>query len=707
MSELINKYLFGDMQALFFTDDERGNAELLLLPSGMEYNEKDIDPKHDHKDTVVQIKLAGDTYTGCYSPGVSMRCDTSEWGFRYEMQRILQGGDVTEIITVLKDERGYTAEHHLIYQEGQKVLQSYSTFSNGSEKDVMLEMISSFSLGKISPCMEDDGHDTLKLHRIRSVWSMEGRKEVIPFEDLQLEPSWGGHAVRCERFGSVGSYAVNRFFPVMAVEDSANDLFWGASLAHNASWQMEAYRRGTEVQISGGLADREFGHWMKEVAPGESFRTPVAYLTVCKDDKGSGNGEEVFRRLASAIEDAVDEGPASEQSLPVMFNEYCTTWGNPSHDNIADIVKAIRDKGFEYFVIDAGWYRTPEAPWDLSMGDYEVSGELFPEGLDKTVALIKEAGMKPGLWFEIDNVGSASKVYKAEIGLLQRDGVTLTTTSRRFWDLNHPWVQEYLAEKVIGTLKGYGFEYIKIDCNDSIGIGCDGAESLGEGLRKNQEASIAFVDRIKCEIPGIIVENCASGGHRIEPLMMSRCAMASFSDAHECEEIPIMAANLHRVMLPRQSQIWAVIRKEDTLKRVAYSIANTFLGRMCVSGDVWLLSDEQWELIDKGIAFYHRIAPVIKKGRTHFFGTEIRSYRHPEGWQGIFREDEEGRRAYAVLHGFNKAAGTQIRMDIPAGYTVKEIYSYENEEVMLKDGVLEYGFSEDMKALAVYMEKED
>ena len=74
------------------------------------------------------------------------------------------------------------------------------------------------------------------------------------------------------------------------------------------------------------------------------------------------------------------------------------------------------------------------------------------------------------------------------------------------------------------------------------------------------------------------LENCASGGHRLEPEMMPLMSMASFSDAHECEEIPIIAANLHRVIQPTQSQIWAVIRQDDSLKRIAYSVANTFQG---------------------------------------------------------------------------------------------------------------------------------
>ena len=92
------------------------------------------------------------------------------------------------------------------------------------------------------------------------------------------------------------------------------------------------------------------------------------------------------------------------------------------------------------------------------------------------------------------------------------------------------------------------------------------------------EASAAFIEKVKREIPDIVLENCASGGHRLEPGLMAQMSMASFSDAHECAEIPIIAANLHRVIHPRQGQIWAVIRKEDSLKRIAYSLAALYIG---------------------------------------------------------------------------------------------------------------------------------
>lgn len=696
MSKMIKSYVLGDMQAFYVMDEETKNPELVLLPAGMEYREPEREKPY--ADSLLQIKLAGDTYLGGYAGGVTMRQGKTVEGFAFAGQEAFNRDSELDICTMLKDERGYRAEHHLLYREKDKTMRSYCVFHNESQEMASLEMISSFSLGKISPYMTGDGHDTMKVHRLRSVWSMEGRLETKTLEELQLEPSWAGHAVRSERFGQAGSIPVNRYFPILVVEDTENHIFWGAQIAHNASWQMEVFRRGDNIQISGGLADREFGHWMKQVAPGESFVTPEAILSVCREE----SVESIFQRLTSALERMVDDGPASEQELPIIFNEYCTTWGCPSHENICEIIDSIKGKGFSYFVIDCGWYKEDGVPWDIAMGDYEVSKELFPKGLQKTVDAIKENGMKPGIWFEIDNVGCAARAYGQTEHLLKRDGHTLTTTMRRFWDMRQPWVLEYLEKKVIGTLKQYGFEYMKMDYNDTIGIGCDGAESLGEGLRQNMEASLAFIRKVKAEVPDIILENCASGGHKLEPLMMSVCSMASFSDAHECEEIPIIAANLHRAILPRQSQIWAVIRKADSLKRIAYSVANTFLGRMCISGDVWQLSKEQWKVLDEGIAFYKQIAPIIKKGFTTRYGTEIGSYRHPKGWQGIVREGENGQ-AFVLFHGFAEAAGTEVSVPVPADYEIADVYSYEKEEVELRNGRVYLRFCEDKKAVAVYL----
>ena len=399
------------------------------------------------------------------------------------------------------------------------------------------------------------------------------------------------------------------------------------------------------------------------------------------------------------------KAPESEQDLPIVFNEYCTTWGNPSHENICEIVDAIKGKGFKYFVIDCGWYKENGIPWDIGMGDYEVSKELFPGGMEKTVQVIKDAGMVPGIWFEIENVGSASRAYHLTEHLLHKDHAVLTTYFRRFWDMQDTWVDEYLTDKVIGTLKKYGFGYMKIDYNETIGIGCDGAESPGEGLRKNMEASVSFIEKIKEEVPGIVLENCASGGHRLEPKLMSVMSMASFSDAHECEEIPIIAANLHRVIHPAQSQIWAVIRQDDSLKRIAYSISNTFLGRMCISGDVTQLAPEKWNLIEQGISFYGKIKDIIKEGQSYRYGPKIKSARHPEGWQALLRVGKN-KQAYVVIHVFGGELPEVIEIELPEGIPdhIRQIYAHQEMEVSIKDRKLYYRPSENKSAVTLWLE---
>ena len=118
---------------------------------------------------------------------------------------------------------------------------------------------------------------------------------------------------------------------------------------------------------------------------------------------------------------------------------------------------------------------------------------------------------------------------------------------------------------------------MKIDYNEAYGLGCDGAESLGEGGRQLAEESLKWLDKLK-EVEGIVIENCSSGGSRIEPLRMSKVSMCSFSDAHECNEIPLVAANVSRVIPARQSQIWAVLREQESDSRTVYSLCAAFMG---------------------------------------------------------------------------------------------------------------------------------
>ncbi|MCQ2540447.1 MAG: alpha-galactosidase, partial [Acetatifactor sp.] len=340
----------------------------------------------------------------------------------------------------------------------------------------------------------------------------------------------------------------------------------------------------------------------------------------------------------------------------------------------------------QFLVIDSGWYGSASNWWD-QVGDWDVNVSRFPGGMKEVADYIRSKGMIPGLWFEMESVTHAGKYFNDYEHLLKKDGFVLQCSNRHFWDMEDPWVIEYLSKKVIGQLRDSGFGYIKVDYNDTYGMGCDGAESLGEALRRKVLASQQFFKKIKAEIPDMMIENCSSGGHRLEPSWMQICSQASFSDAHEITSIPIIAANMHRVIRPEQSQIWAVLRASDSENRLYYSLISTFLGRMCLSGDIYDLSEEQWKIVEEAMAFYHEASDIIKNGKTILQKVSAKSYNAPTGEQTVVREWEN--RGLVIVHRF--AQSEPVEPAIPKGAKVLAAFGKAEEDFSAKAWIYEKG----------------
>ena len=695
MRKILSEFTLGDMVFRYELDSNTDNVGLIMLPLSLK--DAAVQEKRYRVDSLIQVKKLGDDYPDGFSQGVTMRNGSSTRALKFVSQDCIEEQNRTSIITILRNNLNHELEHRITWNHGDQAVLIATKYRNTGTEAVMLEMLSSFSLGGLTPFIRGDAVNTMLVHQLRSKWSSEGRLQTSTVEELMLEPSWSHGGAYSHRFGQVGSMPVRGYFPFVAVEDTISNVSWGAQLAYAGSWQMEVYRKDDALCISGGLADREFGHWMKKVEAGEEFATPEAIVSVTM-----GGIDQISQRLTSVHTRWLKDKPEIEDELPIIFNEYCTSWGQPSYENIRKTCEKLKGTGIKYFVIDCGWYSEEGKPWYLSMGDWNVSQKLFPGGLEKAVSVIKDCGMIPGIWFELENCGSMSNAYHMVDHLLKRDGFVITSGSRRFWDMRDPFVIDYLTEKVIDFIKEYGFGYLKIDYNETIGIGCDGAESLGEGLRQHILSSQDFIKKIQTEIPHLVIENCAAGGHRLEPSMFAISSMSSFSDAHESIEIPIIAANLHRAMLPRQNQIWAVLRKTDTPQRLYYSIVNTFLGRMCLSGDVLHLDDEQWEIVKSGMEFYTKISPVIKDGFSYRFGPEIQSYRHPEGWQVMFRVSADKTKALAVVHTFDYDQQTPISIPIPENLSLRvdSTYSQENTDPTIENGQIVFPLHGKFQAMA-------
>lgn len=647
MKEIIQSYELGDMTVSYVRETEEGSCGMLFYPSEMK---DQVTLKGNWRtDSLVQVKIVGDAYPAGFSQGHTMRNSQTVDDLKFVRQHQERREESEWAIKTVLESEKLRAVHSLVYHEGTPYIRVCTEIENIGEEPVVLEMLSAFSVCGLFAFGEEERMGDFNLYRMRSKWSAEGKLAKENFLSLQMEPSWQRYGVQSVRFGEAGSMPVRGFFPWAVVEDEKYRVMLGAQLYHNGSWQIELYGRDERAALSGGLADREFGHWMKVLKPGESFLSPKAVLSTCV-----GDVDDISWRLTEAQREGIRQIPAVEQELPVAFNEFCTTWGNPTEENIARIVEAVKGKGFTYCVIDAGWYSIGTEDWNSDMGDWNINQERFPGGFERTVEAIRGAGMIPGLWFEPECVGKATAAFLKEEWQLKRDGIPIQAGARRFWDMRQEEVISYLEDKVVGILKRYGFGYLKIDYNDNIGIGCEGAESLGEGLRQSVEASRSFFERIRRKIPELVIENCSSGGHRLEPSMQAVSSMSSFSDAHECVTIPIIAANVQRAVLPRQSQIWAVLRETDDEKRLYYSMISTLLGRMCISGDICHLNQKQWRIVEEGIAFYKKAVPVIRNGRSRRLGCEEVNYTHPVGWQAVVREgiEDAAGQMLVVVHRF-------------------------------------------------------
>ena len=631
------KYIFGETAVYYVESSVEGRdgattIGLALYPARIAVDETKL-----FCDSLVQVAFTGDEAIVDYSEGVTMRNHSSTL---LKIER--QTSDANGVKTLLYDEKGNFYTHDLRYDDATGIFCISVEYENRSEETRTLERLDSFSVSGIAaPSKELKSTVGLRLHRMTSAWSRECRMKSDAFSALGLDMSWARYGVKVEHWGQLGSMPNRGYFPFGAIEDEDVDVVWGAMLEAPFSWQMEVYQEKETCALSGGLSDYDRGHWRKTIGAGERFSTYAAYITVKDSVNAVCNAFVHFQDNRLVV-------PASEEKMPVIFNEYCTTWGCPSEENITDILEAIEGFPIDYFVIDCGWYKPDDKGWCNAIGDWNESHALFPHGIKAVTDKIKAAGMKAGVWYEFEIVGRDSDAFWKEDMLLHRDGAPLTTKNRRFLDLRKKEVVTYLEDKLLRQLKDNGFEYLKIDYNDTYGVGCDSREGLAEGGRQIALESLAWLGRLKDTVPSIVIENCSSGGSRIEPKRMSMVSMCSFSDAHECPEIPLVAANVSRVIPARQSQIWAVLRADESDARTIYSLSAAMMGRICLSGDVLALSSEKKKLVKEGLAFYEGVKEIVRLGDIVDIDCDIEYYRAPKGRQIYVKE--LGNRRLVILH---------------------------------------------------------
>lgn len=712
--ELFSRFECGDMTVLFFKQDK--SLAFTVMPAGME----SLIPDHPtdisgttacrgicaaHHSTqssvtfenMVQFHVRGDEFGTGYAPGESMVNNGTVCKLEFVSQE--KAGDA--IRTVFRHPgHNVLATQEMVWHAGEKFLEINTTLENDGDGRLTIDMLDSFQMGMLSPFAADDGPDRYHLHRTASYWSMEGRQIDDPIEHLALERAWVAGVWRAERFGQRTSMPVKRWFPWCGFEDRGAGVTWGVQLGAIGPWQLEVNRIGDYLNMAGGLPDWEFANWSHELAPGERLKGIPAILTVVR-----GDAQDALNRLTHWPQRRHLGYSRNESDFPVIFNEFCTTWGAPTEEKMLKLAGTLKDRGIKYLVMDAGWFRENPGTYD-GKGDWQTSLTRFPNGMKAYCDKIRALGFIPGIWFEFEQFsGDMSRLGKEHPEFAVRCHGVPHADAPMLWalDFRRPDVRAIMQKRVIDFLRDNGFGYVKVDYNYTVSGVDEPNGSTMDGIIANLNAVENFFGEMKRQVPDLTLEVCASGGHRLTPGWMRIGDMASFSDAHEDPAIPLVAAGTALQIPFRANQVWAVLHDWDDDARICYSLTAAMIGRLCVSGDVDKLSESQLERLDEAIRFYNLLKPVIAEGASR---VELRlkgqSWRHPQGFQVFRRGNDDA--LLLVVHAFAGCDG-RISIDVPEDLHIDRVFSDGTAGIRQESGMLHLDSVHDWCGIAIWMKR--
>ncbi|KOU73235.1 alpha-galactosidase [Streptomyces sp. MMG1533] len=498
---------------------------------------------------------------------------------------------------------GLTAFVELTSPVGLPVLRSRVRLRNAGAQPLVVQSVSSLLLGGLpSP-------DDLDVHRARNDWLAECRWYAEPLRDTVADISVDAHQHDSRAalvLAGRGSWPTDGHLPMGALtqRDGGRTWLWQTESPAGWRWDLGEHAHGTYLALN-GPTDAEH-QWRVRLAPGAELTTVPGALAL-----GAGF-DEAMGALTSYRRAARRPHP-DHTTLPVVFNDYMNTlMGDPTTEKLLPLIDAAAEAGAEYFCIDSGWYDDDTRGWWDSVGEWLASPRRFPGGgIVAVLDRIRERGMVPGLWLEPEVVGVRSPVASAlpPEAFFQRDGVRLAEQGRHQLDLRHPAARAHLDKTVDRIVGDWGVGYLKLDYNIVIEPGTCAAGDIapGAGLLGHAQAYLDWLSDVLDRHPGLVVENCASGGMRMDGATLAVAQLQSTSDQQDPLRYPAIAAAAPTAVPPEQGAVWAYPQPGFDDDLITFTLGGALLGRIHLSGHLDRMSAHQLELVRDAVGAYRTI----------------------------------------------------------------------------------------------------
>ena len=311
-----------------------------------------------------------------------------------------------------------------------------------------------------------------------------------------------------------------------------------AGIGWSGEWAADFFRdkQDSTVRIQCGMArTRLFLH------PDEEIRTPRIALLFCEGGSWI-RAQNVWRAFVLAHHRPLPNG----QPLgPVSLN---SNWGGTSAADHLENIRAIvaHDLPVEYYWIDAEWFG--EAPWHEHAGDWVPRAGLYPQGFKPIADALHASGRKLLVWFEPERVCEGTPWYDAHRewlldvpkerrhynwGMPQAEPDWVAWESARnqirendcLFNLGNPAARAFLTDFISDQITAFGLDCFRHDANIApleFWRAADAPDREGMTEIRWVEGLYAFWDALLQRHPGLIIDNCASGGRRIDLESLSR-----------------------------------------------------------------------------------------------------------------------------------------------------------------------------------------
>lgn len=291
----------------------------------------------------------------------------------------------------------------------------------------------------------------------------------------------------------------------------------GAALCWSGNYELRVNTTGNKLHHFYAGIDPQTTEYILE--PREVFITPKLAITM--SDEGMGGVSRNFHRWARH-EGWLHQG---DKTRKILLNSWEGVYFDIKEDGMFQMMEDIKDMGGELFVMDDGWFGDKYQRNDdtTTLGDWMVDKKKLPNGIATLVQKAKSLGIDFGIWIEPESSNTKSEFFeKHPDWVLQEKGRNLKLGrggTQMLLDMCNPKVQDFVFGIVDNLMtENPDIAYIKWDANCSLqnfGSAYLPANKQSHLYIEYHRGLIKTLQRIRAKYPDLVIQDCSSGGGRV------------------------------------------------------------------------------------------------------------------------------------------------------------------------------------------------